>query len=221
MINTISENELNQATFDKLFEEAQVIFENAKTWPVLYRNDGVTTRQRPTCVEDNGHRYFQRSSSHKVDYDAIRALLYVDHSLNEQKYIHVLEQVTPLSTLSIEGGGQAGVFWLGFKTPRFSKSREFVELVITKETGRSFVVVSAPVDHTPVKDKYVRGAYEAWEQVVEKTNEHGELVIEWTCIQHSSAGGKVPSLVSDWVAGKDFHKDVKALLECIKDNNKA
>ncbi|KAI8885527.1 Bet v1-like protein [Backusella circina FSU 941] len=218
MINTISENDLNQATFDKLFEEAQVLFEEAQAWPVLYRKEGVITRQKPTSSTDNGHRFFQRTSTHKVGYDAIRALLYVDHSLNEKKYIETLEDVSALKTLSIEGGGQAGVFWLGFETPRFSANREFVELVATKETDRRFVIVSAPVDYTPVKDKYVRGAYEAWEQVVEKINENGELVIEWTCIQHSSAGGKIPSVMSDWVAGKDFHKDVKSLINYIKDN---
>jgi hypothetical protein len=185
---------------------------------LVYTHGDITTRKK----KSNPHDYIQRSSMHsnadQVTYDQLRSLLYLNHSLNETKYIKQLTDAILLQKVNAE----ADLFWLGFKTPVPCSNREFVELVATREKGRSFMVISQPVEinSNAAKKGYVRGAYEAWEIVNEIENEKGDKAVEWICIQRSSAGGLIPSFISDFVAAKDFHHDVEWIIKYIQDNKK-
>lgn len=202
---------------DSLFENALVLAKESRSWPVLYTNGNVVTRHIKKSSKDS-HKYFQRSSIHtpdQVTYDQLRSLLYINHTVNEPKYVELMEEAVLLSKVNDE----AEIYWLGFKTPPLSYSREFIELIANREEGRRFMVVSQPVDYANFKLRkgYVRGRYQSWEIVEER--EDG--TVEWICIQYSSAGGYLPGFVSDFVAGKDFHKDVVSVLKRIhKDNNR-
>lgn len=217
----ISETELQDPTkisnlVNDLFKQVEQYAQESMKWPKLYQHDNITTHH----LKKQGkgpHKFLQRSSIHKpeqVTYDQLRALLYVDHSLNEPKYMESLQEAKLLKKLNEE----ADIVWLGFKTPPLSSNREFVELVATREIGRSFMAVSQPVQL--LKDKvekgYVRGAYQAWEIVTEKQDKS----VEWICIQHSSAGGNIPAFISDWVAARDFHHDVNSIIKYIKEEQK-
>lgn len=216
----ISEHDLQDSDkintiIDELFDQVADLVKESKQWPLIYTHGDVTTRKK----KSNQHDYIQRSSKHSADqvtYDQLRSLLYLNHSLNETKYIKQLTDAIFLQKVNAE----ADLFWLGFKTPRPCSNREFVELVATREKNRSFMVVSQPVEinNNTAKKGYVRGAYEAWEIVNEIENEKGDKVVEWICIQHSSAGGLIPSLISDLVAAKDFHHDVECIIKYIQNN---
>jgi hypothetical protein len=202
---------------NELFDQAQILSKSSFDWPVYSTHGNITTRRKRKEPTDGQNHYFQRSSIHEanqVTYDQLRAILFVNHSLNEPKYIKDLTDAVLLEKINEE----ADVFWLGFKTPPLSANREFVELVAARELERCFMVVSQPVvgyDRQDSSNGYVRGAYQAWEIVSEKEIE-GKRVVEWVCIQHSSAGGSVPSFITDWVAGKDFYHDVEAIIKYIK-----
>lgn len=198
-----------------LFQQVESISKESMNWPVLYHHDDIITRRKPKS-KNEAHAYIQRSSTHKnVTYDQLRSMLYIDHSLNETKYVNTLVEADLVESL----GHEANIFRLGFKTPALSKNREFIELVATRESGRSFMVVSQPVNESSApKQGFVRGAYQAWEWVMEKQDEKGETFVEWICVQCSSAGGSIPSFISDYVAGKEFHQDVQSLLKYIQNN---
>ncbi|KAG1107046.1 hypothetical protein G6F42_016509 [Rhizopus arrhizus] len=190
------------------------LVKESRQWPVIYTHGDITTRKH----KGPQHDYNQRSSipgADQVTYDQLRSLLYLNHSLNETKYVKQLTDAILLQHVNDE----ADLFWLGFKTPVPSSNREFVELVATRENTRSFMVTSQPVAYTQVKQGYVRGAYEAWELVSEIENEQGDKVVEWICIQRSSAGGLIPRFMSDWVAAKDFHHDVEGIIKYIQNKS--
>lgn len=204
---------------NRLFDEVQRLSKASFDWPVHSTHGNITTRRKPKETSQQ-HHYFQRSSIHGADqvtYDQLRAILFVDHSRNEPKYIKDLTDAVLLQKVNAE----ADVFWLGFNTPKFSANREFVELVATRELQpRCFMVASQPVEGYHREDfnnMYVRGAYQAWEMVTEKVVE-GKMVVEWVCIQHSSAGGSVPSFITDWVTGKNFYHDVDAIIKYIHES---
>ncbi|KAI9498679.1 hypothetical protein BDB00DRAFT_799094 [Zychaea mexicana] len=224
--------------FDDLFSEALQCVNESYQWPTTSQTSGVTVRQKPR-QNDHDHKILQRSSVHsEVTYDQLRELLFVNHSLNETKYVELMVEAKELFALSSQHnnkntpkqaagggagtGGAAGVYWLGFKAT-LASSREFIELVATREQKdetnglREFFVVSKPVEPTnlrPVRN-YVRGCYEAWERVRELQD--GE--VEWTCIQRSDPGGWVPRCLSDWIIAKEFHKDVGSIIHYIAENN--
>ncbi|KAF1796108.1 hypothetical protein V8B55DRAFT_1030640 [Mucor lusitanicus] len=202
------------------FEQVLDLVKESRQWPVIYIHGDITTRKSKGRQQQQDHAYIQRSSIHGADqvtYDQLRSLLYLNHSVNETKYVKQLTDAILLQHVHDE----ADLFWLGFKTPALSANREFVELVATRETAhRSFMVTSQPVayDKQVSKQGYVRGAYEAWELVSEIENSQGDKVVEWICIQRSSAGGLIPRFMSDWVAAKDFHHDVEGIIKYIQNN---
>lgn len=219
-IPCISREELqNEAKLAKLlddsFQEVVSLSKESLSWPVLYRHRNIVTRRKEKAKNEQ-HAYLQRYSTHtEVTYDELRRMLYLDHSINETKYVDQLAEADLIEAL----GNGSNVFRLGFKTPPLSKNREFIELVATRESDRSFMVVSQPVEVlSPPKKGFVRGAYQAWEIVTEKQNENGDNYVEWVCIQRSSAGGSIPSIISDYVAAKDFHHDVVSLVKYIQNN---
>ncbi|GAB5592272.1 hypothetical protein Unana1_07172 [Umbelopsis nana] len=200
-----------KATVDSWFKEIDNLVNTSKTWPVVNTTGKIVTRRKPKEASDDGNHFFQRESTHfDVSYEDMRSLLYVDHSLQEPKYISMCEG----AELVEEFEPQVGIYWIGFKVP--FASREFVELVATREEGRAFFIVSKAIDHpSPVKSGHVRGAYDAWE-VVREVEVDGKKGIEWTCIQHSSAGGNLPKWIVDTAACKDFHKDVGSAIQYAK-----
>lgn len=203
-----------------------------------------SSAQRQLSSATSDHYFVQRQSEHAdITYDQIRQVLLENHSMNEPKYVDLLVEAKELSSLlkktATKGDDsiEAGIYWLGFKAS-VASPREFVELVATKEFNdidnpyRSFLVVSVPVDTNDYTRKgHVRGKYLSWEYVREKEaasagngsnqdatmgSKDSKVVIEWTCVQQSSAGGWVPGALSDWVATKEFHKDVASLVDFIK-----
>jgi hypothetical protein len=194
MVQTIPHNDLPAAgsqefkdLLDKWFAEIDTLVDTSKAWPVVNTTGDIVTRRKQKVSSDDGNHFFQRESTHyNVSYDGLRSLLYVDHSLQEPKYISMCEGVELLE----EFEPQVGIYRIGFKVP--FASREFVELVATREEGRAFFIVSKAVDHpSPVKSGHVRGAYDAWE-VIREVEVDGKKGVEWICIQHSSAGGNLP-----------------------------
>jgi hypothetical protein len=188
----------------------------------------------------------RQSEHADITYDQFRQVLLESHSMNEPKYVDLLVEAKELNSLlkktDTKGDDsiEAGIYWLGFKAS-VASPREFVELVATKEFNdsdnpyRSFLVVSVPVDTSDYTRKgHVRGKYLSWEYVCEKGasattstgngsdqkapigGKDGKMVVEWTCVQQSSAGGWVPGVLSDWVATKEFHKDVAGLVDYVK-----
>ncbi|CEP12992.1 hypothetical protein [Parasitella parasitica] len=196
---------------NELFDQVADLVKESKQWSLIYRHGEITTRK------NKSNSYIQRSSRHTADqvtYDQLRSLLHLNHSLNETKYIKQLTDAILLQKVNAE----ADLVRLSFKTPAPCSNREFVELVATREHNRSFMVVSQPAEYHSVKKGHVRGAYKAWELVNEIENEKGEKIVEWTCIQHSSAGGLIPRFISDLFAARDFHHDVKCIINYIQEN---
>ncbi|CAO3608335.1 unnamed protein product [Mucor fragilis] len=191
-LQDLQDTDKTNRIINQSFEQVLGLVKESRQWPVIYTHGEITT--------------------HQVTYDQLRSLLYLNHSANETKYV---KQLTDAILLQHVHDG-ADLFWLGFKTPVPSANREFVELVATRENNRSFMVTSQPVAYNQVKQGYVRGAYEAWELVSEIENEQGDKVVEWICIQRSSAGGLIPRFMSDWVAAKDFHHDVEGIVNYIQ-----
>lgn len=211
-LQDLQDTDKTNRIINQSFEQVLGLVKESRQWPVIYTHGEITTRKNKG---QQGHAYIQRSSIHGADqvtYDQLRSLLYLNHSANETKYV---KQLTDAILLQHVHDG-ADLFWLGFKTPVPSANREFVELVATRENNRSFMVTSQPVAYNQVKQGYVRGAYEAWELVSEIENEQGDKVVEWICIQRSSAGGLIPRFMSDWVAAKDFHHDVEGIVNYIQ-----
>ncbi|KAL9554532.1 hypothetical protein MBANPS3_002782 [Mucor bainieri] len=219
-LQDLQDTDKTDRIINRSFEQVLDLVKESRQWPVIYTHGEITTRKNKGQQHD--HAYIQRSSIHGADqvtYDQLRSLLYLNHSVNETKYV---KQLTDAILLQHVHDG-ADLFWLGFKTPVLSANREFVELVATREdaNARSFMVTSQPVAYDQqqqVKQGYVRGAYEAWELVSEIENEQGNKVVEWVCIQRSSAGGLIPRFMSDWVAAKDFHHDVEGIIKYIQNN---
>ncbi|KAI8584323.1 hypothetical protein K450DRAFT_219311 [Umbelopsis ramanniana AG] len=218
MVTTISRKDLPEAgspefksMVDGWFADIDELVKNSRSWPVVNTTGEVVTRRKQKEASDEGNHYFQRESTHfDITYEGMRSLLYVDHSLQEPKYINMCEGVELIE----EFEPQVGIYWIGFKVP--FASREFVELVATREEGRAFFIVSKGVDHpSPVKSGHVRGEYDAWE-IVREVEVDGKKGIEWVCIQHSSAGGNLPKWIVDAAASKDFHKDVGSAIEYVK-----
>lgn len=229
MIPSISESFLKSKNaqqleeyFRGLVDEGQDLEAKSSEWPTVQCNGAVTTRRKPKEDSDGGHRFVQRSSKHTdVTYDQLRRYLFVDHSFNEVKYVELMMEAKRLFALDYPHG-EAGVYRLGYKAT-VASSREFVELVLThedrdKDGKRYFMVVSKPVEpqDLPARPSFVRGSYESWEIVREKD----DGTVEWVCIQHSSSGGWVPKVMSDWVVVKEFHKDVEALIKYVKSQQK-
>jgi hypothetical protein len=194
MVATIPRNDLPEAgtpefksMVDGWFAEIDDLVEISRAWPVVNTSGDIVTRRKQKEASDDGNHFFRRESTHfDITYEGIRSLLYVDHSLQEPKYISMCEGVEQLEELE----PQVGIFWIGFKVP--FASREFVEIVATREEGRAFFIVSKGVNHpSPVKSGHVRGEYDAWE-VIREVEIDGKKGIEWICIQHSSAGGSLP-----------------------------
>jgi hypothetical protein len=212
--------------------------------PMLPLPPTSSSMQQQLSSATSDHYYIQRQSEHAdITYDQFRQVLLESHSMNEPKYVDLLVEAKELNSLlkktDTKGDDsiEAGIYWLGFKAS-VASPREFVELVATKEFNdsdnpyRSFLVVSVPVDTSDYTRKgHVRGKYLSWEYVCEKGaasagngSDHdatmggkdGKMVVEWTCVQQSSAGGWVPGVLSDWVATKEFHKDVASLVDYIK-----
>ncbi|KAI8065486.1 hypothetical protein BC940DRAFT_304230 [Gongronella butleri] len=227
-----------QAYLDDLFLTGQRLVNASKEWPLKKTSGQVTIRVQGSSLVDNaalaksGHKIIQRSSEHSdVTYDDFRAVLLVDHTKNEPKYIAMLEEAQlrhVLPTLaSTNPGDSQGIYWLGYKAS-VASPREFVELVACRELPaqenglRAFMVASQPVTtkDAPTRRGYERGRYASWEYVCEKrdANDTSKTVIEWTCIQQSSAGGWVPGFLSDYVAANDFANDVVHFIDYIKNN---
>lgn len=206
----------NKATtiVESLFEKGHQLIEESKSWTLKYTNNGILTRCAKLPKES--HRYYQRSSIHKPDevtYDQLREYIYVNHSMNRPRYSTLLEETMFLSKLT----GESKIYWLGFETPPLSYSREFLQLIATRETGRRFMVVSQPVDYPHMKPRkgYVRGKYQSWETVQEL--EDG--TVEWICISQGAGGGYVPGFITDYYVGRDLHLDVLAILKTIQEDN--
>ncbi|CAO3595911.1 unnamed protein product [Absidia cylindrospora] len=192
---------------------------------------------------NSGHYYIQRQSVHDDVRTINFAKCYWKTILNEPKYVDMLVEAKELKALMKKSDTNnytdAGVYWLGYKA-NVASPREFVELVATREFNnnnnddqqlRSFLVVSQPVDTTNYARKsHVRGKYISWEFVREKRQQeggtqqtysgNGAVVVEWTCVQQSSAGGWVPGCLSDYVAANEFYKDVGSLINYIKNKKK-
>ncbi|KAI9258925.1 hypothetical protein BDA99DRAFT_514539 [Phascolomyces articulosus] len=242
-LRNASPQEINNL-LNELFNETLQLVTESQEWPTRSETQGVTIRQKKAQQKqnDNGHKLIQRNSQHdNITYEQLRELLFVNHSINETKYVELMVEAKKLFDLSNDNNnnnhtkddlnsnekgkqkeGSAGVYWLGFKAT-LASSREFIELVATREqkndiTGlREFMVVSKPVRPThlrPVRN-YVRGSYEAWERVCELKD--GK--VEWTCIQRSNPGGWIPRCLSDWVVAKEFHKDVLSIVNYIHKNS--
>ncbi|KAJ2956452.1 hypothetical protein NQZ79_g7687 [Umbelopsis isabellina] len=218
MVATIPRSDLPAADspefktlLDTWYSEADQYVVKSREWPTVNTTAGVVTRRKQKEPSDDGNHFFQRESVHTdVSYEQMRELLFVDHSLQEPKYISICEGVEVVEELA----PQVGIYWIGFKVP--FASREFVELVATREQGRCFYIVSKGIEHpSSVKSGYVRGMYDAWE-VVREIEVDGKKAVEWVCIQHSSAGGSVPKWIVDASAVKGFHADVATAIEYIK-----
>ncbi|KAI8078713.1 uncharacterized protein BX664DRAFT_342531 [Halteromyces radiatus] len=241
MTESIDEAELAAMTqpelqhyLDSLFEQALDIIQQSHQWPIFRQDDTITTRRQrlpPTqqqgttlnrkTTSSSRHYFIQRHSEHAdITYDQIRQVLFENHSMNEPKYVVMLEEAKQLKLLVKDTTTEAGIYWLGFKASMASP-REFVELVATRElpNTHSFLVVSQPVATKEyAKKSYVRGKYLSWEYVSEKQQQmdSDSKIVEWTCVQQSSAGGWVPGFLSDWIASREFHKDVDSLINYIK-----
>ncbi|ORY96682.1 hypothetical protein BCR43DRAFT_492090 [Syncephalastrum racemosum] len=224
MLETIEESQLRDASpedlktrYAELFAEVQERITESMEWPIVYQNGVVTTRRRRRNSQDRGCAYLQRSSvHHDVNYDALRSVLFKDHSMNEPKYVELMQEAKLLFPLAQTSSGEAGVYRLAFKAT-LASGREFVELVATQEQEqdngkRSFMIVSKPVQSSiRVHPGYVRGQYESWEFVREL--EDGG--IEWIAVQHSDAGGWLPKWLVNWFNAREFHKDVKAIIRYV------
>ncbi|KAI7867605.1 uncharacterized protein EV154DRAFT_142117 [Mucor mucedo] len=197
---------------ESLFEKGHQLVKESRNWPLKYTNDIVLTR----CIKlpKDSHKYYQRCSLHKdITYDQLRELLFVNHAMNQPKYTNSLEEAVFLGKSTAE----SEIYWLGFQTPMLSYSREFIQLIATRETGRRFMVVSQPVDYPNMKPRkgYVRGKYQSWEAVEEL--EDG--TVEWICISQGSGGGYVPGFIADYIVGRDLHHNVFGVIKTIQHNN--
>lgn len=224
MLDTIEETQLReaspeelQARYAELFAELHERITESKEWPTVYQNGVVRTRRRWRDSQDRGCAYLQRSSvHHDVTYDALRDVLFKNHSMNEPKYVELMQEAKLLFPLAPPSSGEAGVYRLAFKAT-LASGREFVELVATEEQEqdngkRCFRIVSKPVrSSTQVHPGYVRGQYESWESVREL--EDGG--VEWIAVQHSNAGGWLPKWLVNWFNAREFHKDVKAIIRYV------
>ncbi|KAG2213875.1 hypothetical protein INT47_001144 [Mucor saturninus] len=197
---------------ESIFEKGYQLIKESRNWTLKYTNDNILTRY--IKLPKDSHKYYQRCSLHKdVTYDQLRELLFVNHTMNQPKYTNLLEEAVFLSKLTAE----SEIYWLGFQTPILSYSREFIQLIATRETGRRFMVVSQPVDYPNMKPRkgYVRGKYQSWESVEEL--EDG--TVEWICISQGSGGGYVPGFIADYYVGRDLHQNVLGVLKTIQQDN--
>ncbi|KAI8146944.1 hypothetical protein BJV82DRAFT_597129 [Fennellomyces sp. T-0311] len=219
-LRDVSPQELSEL-FDDLFNETTQWVSDSEQWPTRSQTRGVTVKQMPRIGNEQQYKVLQRSSLHSdVSYDELRELLFVNHSLNETKYVELMVEAKEILALPSNHNGAAGVYWLGFKAT-LASSREFIELVVTNERKdeksglREFMVVSKPIKtSSPPVRNYTRGRYEAWERV----RETDDGKVEWVCIQRSDPGGWIPRCLSDWVIAKEFHKDVQFVVEYICKN---
>lgn len=246
-METISDTWIRNASMEDLRERSNGFFDELKKliaesakWPTLSHHtssDGTktTVRRRP----QGGNPWFlQRSSTvTSVSYADLRSVLFTHHSLQEPKYIELMQDARELWALSTSGVGEdaIGVYQLNYKATMAS-GREFVELVVVRETHvgdeeendqeqgqndedyqqrrRAFMIVSKPVSDVtePVRPGFVRGKYEAWEYVEELENG----AVQWTCIQRSEPGGWVPKCIADRVTAKALPQDVSSVIDYCK-----
>ncbi|KAI7878440.1 Bet v1-like protein [Lichtheimia hyalospora FSU 10163] len=223
-------NETLNERFDGFFKELKQLISESTHWTTLSRHtsgDGTktTVRRKP---QGGSPWFLQRSSTvTSVNYADLRSVLFKDHSLQEPKYIELMQDARELLALSTNGQNQdpAGVYQLNYKAT-LASGREFVELVVARETRvdeqdendqqerRAFMIVSKPVSDVtePVRPGFVRGKYESWEYVEELENG----TVQWTCIQRSEPGGWVPKCIADRVTAKALPQDVPSVIDYCK-----
>ncbi|KAI9305298.1 hypothetical protein BJ944DRAFT_143746, partial [Cunninghamella echinulata] len=144
-----------------------------------------------------------------ITYSQFYNILYTNHCINEPKYVALLEEADECQVLynDEQNNLYAGIYWLGYKAT-ITFPREFIELVITRSNDndsnelRSFIIISKPIKTSPLlkynRNGYIYGKYNAYELVEEKWDDRKKKkYIEWTTIRQSSAGGWIPSFLSD------------------------
>ncbi|KAI9312081.1 hypothetical protein BX666DRAFT_1988625 [Dichotomocladium elegans] len=218
-----ADNQQLQELFDALFQELHDLTNAATHWPIIAIHPKQpfhhTTVRRDPC---KGHPWYLQRLSRLTDvsYDELRSVLFLNHSMNEPKYIELMQDARELLRLPCSSAkdGDAGVYQLAYKAT-LADGREFIELVVTREETRDngerrFMVVSKPVILTSdaVRPGFVRGKYEAWEVVTESVNG----AVSWECIQRSDPGGWVPKWLADRIIVKGFREDVDGVISYLK-----
>lgn len=215
MIDSIEESKLEAMSqenlglyVDTLVDQALTLLRASSTWPVVEEHPTLTTRQSHTWLPSNP--CLQCQSRHvDITYDQIRNVLLDPQSAS--KYVDGLLETKHLKPLVTTDTLQAALYWSRVQAT-LTLPRDYVNLVVTRESARSFLVVSQPVTTVQyAKQGHVRGQRLSCDLVCEQ-----EEGVEWTRIQWSSAGGWVPDFWTGWGSGKGLYNDVDDLVDFIR-----
>ncbi|SAM09561.1 hypothetical protein [Absidia glauca] len=215
MIDSIEESKLEAMSqddlglyLDTLVDQALTILKTSSTWPVVEEHPTLTTRQSHTWPPSKP--FLQCQSRHvDITYDQICNVI-ADPS-SASKYVDGLLETKSLKTLLTTDTTQAGLYWSRVQST-LTLPRDYVDLVVTRESARSLLVVSQPVDTVRyAKQGHVRGQRLSCDLVCEQGDG-----VEWTRIKWSSAGGWVPDFWTGWGSGKRLYNDVDDLVDFIR-----
>jgi hypothetical protein len=195
--------------------EARSLIEQTRQWtPGKVYFGKVQTLRRPSPSSD----WFARRSLHEdITYNEFRSGIFLNHTINEQKYIDELESVERINTGDIDdASGKYPEVWnvrYNLKAP-LVKNRDFLMSIVTHEDDNEFYVISLSTVHPacPSREDYIRGRYTAVERV--KKCEDGN--VEWIAASSSDPKGLIPTMFANLAVPKKMAEDVPSYEMWIK-----
>ncbi|KAF8634079.1 hypothetical protein AX15_001081 [Amanita polypyramis BW_CC] len=200
-----------------IIAEARDVIQSTTSWKqgkTYFKK--VRTYRKPKGPGDDSswHCRISEHSPEEATFDQLWDKLGRNKSTNEQQYIPEIHKVTKIKTLS-----ENAEIWTSYYTltPPVSP-RVFTVLQVThldNQSPRSGLIVSVPVDLAgqddlaSLEEKGVRGRYVGVERLLELENGN----TEWIMATSGSAGGLIPSFISETTMPGVIAKDVKHFFE--------